>query len=602
MIHRALQNTAKAIADGTLQTFIPLLSIFTLKTKPLNLKMHYQFAPMFNVRYPDQQIWMTARQVGKTSQLCSSSVIRSSFIPFYDILHIQPRDQQRTRYHSTILKPLLESSIISDTIIKHSQMGKVLLKQFNSGSFMYLGTAYASAGALRGLSGCSQIVVDQLADVSYDFIPIIKEVMSANIRYGYSVYAGTPTTSDTTCGILWDKSSQAQWIIKCTHCNKQNIPNPEQDLQKMIGDKGIICAKCGRQVSPTNGGYVHAFPDRQLTFPGYHIAQPIHPLHLMLDPMTKEPRKWFALLAKIRDYGKLQLYNEVYGWPYDQSINPLTLKDLTAAQFDQTCNSLSQVLNIANNYRCLAIGIDWDGGGLLSQSFTAACIAGLRNDSNRIDILMGKRWGKQTSPTDQADEIMHWVDVIGPDILAHDNAGAGFVRMQILKQKGLLQTSTTPIPYTYTRPGKGDIVKFAKAQRQTDYYNYTLDKSRSLAVLIQAIKDASVRIPKFNIQNKLEPAYDFLALKQQPRMGFGNQPIVIIGKKPGVPDDFAHAVNFACSAIWDRFHIYPVLGRKYDTQALAQQYDNFSPRSQFQDFKQALAMRVDLIQPSNDYY
>jgi hypothetical protein len=39
-------------------------------------------------------------------------------------------------------------------------MGKVLLKQFNSGSFMYLGTAYASAGALRGLSGCSQIVVD----------------------------------------------------------------------------------------------------------------------------------------------------------------------------------------------------------------------------------------------------------------------------------------------------------------------------------------------------------------------------------------------------------------------------------------------------------
>ena len=88
-------------------------------------------------------------------------------------------------------------------------MGKVLLKQFNSGSFMYLGTAYASAGALRGLSGCSQIVVDWLADVSYDFIPIIKEVMSANIRYGYSVYAGTPTTSDTTCGILWDKSSQA---------------------------------------------------------------------------------------------------------------------------------------------------------------------------------------------------------------------------------------------------------------------------------------------------------------------------------------------------------------------------------------------------------
>ena len=564
--------------------------------------MHYQFAPLFNVRYPDQQIWMTGRQVGKTSQLCQSESLRSAFIPFYDILHIQPRDQQRTRYHSTILKPLLQSSIISDTLIKHSQVGKVLLKKFNSGSFMYLGTAYASAGALRGLSGCSQIVVDQLADVSYDFIPIIKQVMSANIRYGYSVYAGTPTTSDTTCGILWDKSSQAQWTIKCQHCCKYNIPNPDQDLQKMIGDVGLICAKCGKTVSPKNGYYIHAFPERQYTFPGYHIAQPIHPLHLLIDPVSNQPRKWFTLLDKINNYGKLQLYNEVYGWPYDQSINPLTLRDLTNAQFQGTCQSLSQVLDVVHNYRCLAIGIDWDGGGLLSQSFTAACLAGLRNDSNRIDVLMGKRWGKQTSPTSQADQIMHWVDVIGPDILAHDNAGAGFVRMQILKQKGLLQTSTTPIPYTYTRPGKGDIVKFAKAQRQQDYYNYTLDKSRSLAVLIQAIKDCSVRIPKFKLQDRSAPAYDFLALKQEPRMGFGNQPIVIIGKKPGVPDDFAHAVNFACSAIWDRFHIYPVLGRKYQTDAIADQYQNFSPRSQFQDFKKALQMRVDLIQPSDSYY
>lgn len=74
---------------------------------------------------------------------------------------------------------------------------------------MYLGTAYASPGALRGLSGCSQIVIDELSDIDIDFIPIIKEVMSANIRHGYSVYAGTPTTSDTACGILWEQSSQA---------------------------------------------------------------------------------------------------------------------------------------------------------------------------------------------------------------------------------------------------------------------------------------------------------------------------------------------------------------------------------------------------------
>jgi hypothetical protein len=54
--------------------------------------------------------------------------------------------------------------------------------------------------------------------------------MSANINHGYTIFAGTPTTTDTTCGIIWSQSSQAEWIIKCTHCNYFNIPNPEQDL------------------------------------------------------------------------------------------------------------------------------------------------------------------------------------------------------------------------------------------------------------------------------------------------------------------------------------------------------------------------------------
>ena len=39
---------------------------------------------------------------------------------------------------------------------------------------MYLGTAYSNADALRGLSGCSQIVIDELADVDFSFVPVIR--------------------------------------------------------------------------------------------------------------------------------------------------------------------------------------------------------------------------------------------------------------------------------------------------------------------------------------------------------------------------------------------------------------------------------------------
>ena len=89
--------------------------------------------------------------------------------------------------------------------------------------------------------------------------------------------------------------------------------------------------------------------------------------------------------------------------------------------------------------------------------------------------------------------------------------------MEIMKQAGLLHTSTVPIPFTYTGPKKGDIVSLDKAQQERDFYNYTLDKSRSLALLIQTIKDGNVRIPKFNVEDKSELAYDFLALKEDPR-------------------------------------------------------------------------------------
>ena len=98
----------------------------------------------------------------------------------------------------------------------------------------------------------------------------------------------------------------------------------------------------------------------------------------------------------------MKLYNEVFGWPYDESINPLTLKNLVEAQHDIPIEHVDDILKYANNYRCLVIGVDWDGGGAISESFTSACIAGLRTDSQRIDILYGKRWPKGSSPTDQA--------------------------------------------------------------------------------------------------------------------------------------------------------------------------------------------------------
>ena len=170
----------------------------------------------------------------------------------------------------------------------------------------------------------------------------------------------------------------------------------------MIGSNGLLCSKCGSEIHPHQGSWVPAIKERVLTFPGYHISQTIHPLHLIKDPVSGERQKWRDLLSKVNSYSKLKLFNEVFGWPYDESINPLTLKNLVEACHDIEIKTVNDIVPLRETYRCLVIGVDWDGGGAQSESFTAACIAGLRNDSNRVDILYGKRWPKGSSPTEQA--------------------------------------------------------------------------------------------------------------------------------------------------------------------------------------------------------
>jgi hypothetical protein len=147
-------------------------------------------------------------------------------------------------------------------------------------------------------------------------------MMSASLFWGFARYTGTPKTTDTTLALLWNRSSQAEWVIRCEHCGRFNIPNPEQHLLKMIGKRGPVCAHCGKPVFPKNGGYVHARPERQLSFPGYHISQTVHPLHILSQD------KWNKLLDKIENYAPLALYNEVFGWPCDAAISSLTMSDL----------------------------------------------------------------------------------------------------------------------------------------------------------------------------------------------------------------------------------------------------------------------------------
>lgn len=283
-------------------------------------------------------------------------------------------------------------------------------------------------------------------DIEYEFIDVGNEMMSASLFWGFARYTGTPKTTDTTLALLWNKSSQAEWVIRCTHCNTFNIPNPEQHLLKMIGKHGPICHHCGGDIYPHNGGYVHAIPERQLSFPGYHISQTIHPLHMI------SIEKWNKLLVKVNEYAPLTLYNEVFGWPYDAASSPLTMSDLQKATHDYKLETPRDFERVAHMYSYVTVAVDWSGGSMVSDSYTSYAVLGLRQGSDVIDVLYGKRIPHGVTATDEANEILNWVRGVGADAFTYDNGGAGFARLEIMNHRGLRSIpNLTIIPINYVR-------------------------------------------------------------------------------------------------------------------------------------------------------
>jgi hypothetical protein len=157
---------------------------------------------------------------------------------------------------------------------------------------------------------------------------------------------------------------------------------------------------------------------------------------------------------------------------------------------------------------------------------------------------------------------MNIADRVNPDVIAYDAGGAGFVYRQILADQGMEQIFT--MPFKYSSPSSGDVIKFHKGNRDDNSYYYSIDKSRSLAVIIEAVKNAAVTNPWFNDNDPDPVPMELLSLVEQPKETASGGIIYLIGRKSSAPDDYAHALNFACSAIWDHFRSYPKLGVRYD--------------------------------------
>jgi len=204
--------------------------------------------------------------------------------------------------------------------------------------------------------------------------PVITSQCMANSRYAYSMYTGTPKTTENTIEQLWQISSQTEWVIKCSGCSKYTLIIND----KCIGKKGPECLNCRKLLNPRNGkwvdmvsGYGKRDDDDVLGGPpikAFHISQPLLPENVPCswtegtEEHERAERRWDRLLYKHANYGEVEFANEVLGVSTSTGARLFTkelLESLCNENYDLLRSPPPKALDLVK----IIAGVDWSGGG-----------------------------------------------------------------------------------------------------------------------------------------------------------------------------------------------------------------------------------------------
>ena len=174
-----------------------------------------------------------------------------------------------------------------------------------------------------------------------------------------NTYAGTPKTIENTMERYWGQSTQAEWIIQCQHqgCKKHNYIN-----EYNIGDKCLICNKCGKPIFYEFGQWVSMNPTGFID--GYRLPQIV----LNWINNRNNPDAWkISVIDTRKIYSTEKYFNEVLALPYANAKHPININELkiVCKDYPMLTEHDSAHHPMIKGYKTFA-GIDWGKGDTAS--------------------------------------------------------------------------------------------------------------------------------------------------------------------------------------------------------------------------------------------
>lgn len=318
--------------------------------KPFSFAQRQYLRPIYDESYPKSQrtILRTGRQVEKSTFLAMKQLAYVSVVPWFKTLYVSPSQMQTRQFSNDRVRVnATQSPFVAKLFRGKTVSDQVFDKRLANGSSMYFRYAYLTPDRCRGLSA-DALFIDEIQDILTDNIPVIRECLSHS-EHKLEMYSGTPKTTSNAIEFYFNRSTQNEWLVRCRSCKYWNY----LDIN-CVGDKSLICTKCGKVIYPTDGQWVCM--NKEGSWEGFRIPQ-------LMVPWVE----FSEIKQKQRDYSTAKFHNEVLGIPYDSGVKPIT-----EAQLRACCTYGPMSINLDDRVSGFPIfaGIDWGSGEGETPSWT----------------------------------------------------------------------------------------------------------------------------------------------------------------------------------------------------------------------------------------
>lgn len=564
---RSLSDILKANCGGIVKNLSFLLPlIFIYGGKSISLKDYPTMEPLYNIVRPRRTLLLCSRQVGKSMNMAMDTWLESIWTPHWNTLFVSPFYETVRRISTDYFASMAESSPVPHLFFGKGCTKQVLERTLPNGSRIRFTYAHRNADRARGIHARS-MKRDEVQLISEEVRLVLEATMFSSPTGIYTFDAGTPLTNANPASREFkEKSSRGHWMIPCRACGKENIAALEYDLIKMIGPAradisrdrpGILCSKCRYFLYPWDGRFIHLNPQLREEYLGLHIPLTVLPLHCC------DAGKWRDLNAILNDQRtpEFRKYNESLGVPWDDGIAMITEVDIdkVAVLGD---NRLDEIVKKLHEYPGrIAVGVDWGGGGLTKESLTKLAVVGL-SSTGKADVLFGLQILNRVTRLEEAKIVHHVLKTVKADYLAHDYGNVGDAAEDMVVNLGWPRNKIMAM--RYVGETQGQMLKQQKPTEAAPRGTISVDKSRSLQFMAQAIKNGAIRtFRKTTSLHARDLLLDLTHLVAEEKVFTGTMKseTILIHREEGQSDDFAHAMNFGCLALWSMHNAWPQLAK-----------------------------------------